>query len=154
MCPRSPGFKGRRVRHARRLPWTDHGNLFGAVGFYEAARKKGVKPIIGCEMYVAKTSRHDRDPRRARPHHLILLCENNRGYQNLIKLVSSGYLEGFYYKPRIDKELLAAHSDGLIGLSGCLNGEVSANLLANRYDAAEAAATELGGHIRPGAIFS
>ncbi len=132
---------------------TDHGNLFGAVGFYEAARKKGVKPIIGCEMYVAKTSRHDRDPRRARPHHLILLCENNRGYQNLIKLVSSGYLEGFYYKPRIDKELLAAHSDGLIGLSGCLNGEVSANLLANRYDAAEAAATELGDIFGPERFF-
>ena len=122
---------------------TDHGNLFGAVGFYEAARKRGVKPIIGCEMYVAKTSRHDRDPRTARPHHLIVLCENQTGYQNLIKLVSAGYLEGFYYKPRIDKELLAAHSEGLIGLSGCLNGEVSANLLADHYDVAEEAAGEL-----------
>ena len=122
---------------------TDHGNLFGAVGFYDAARKKGVKPIIGCEMYVSKTSRHDRDPRTARPHHLIVLCENLRGYQNLIKLVSAGYLEGFYYKPRIDKEVLAAHSEGLIGLSGCLNGEVSANLLQNRYDVAEGAAGEL-----------
>lgn len=122
---------------------TDHGNLFGAVAFYDAAHKKGVKPIIGCEMYVSKTSRHDRDPRTARPHHLILLCENVRGYQNLIKLVSAGYLEGFYYKPRIDKEVLAAHSEGLIGLSGCLNGEVSANLLQNRYDVAEEAAGEL-----------
>ena len=132
---------------------TDHGNLFGAVGFYEAAKKKGVKPIIGCEMYVSKTSRHDRDPRTARPHHLILLCENARGYENLIKLVSSGYLEGFYYKPRIDKELLAAHSEGLIGLSGCLNGEVSANLLANRYDVAEEAASELHDIFGPDRFF-
>ena len=123
---------------------TDHGNLFGAIGFYEAARKKGVKPIIGCEMYVSKTSLHDRDPRTARPHHLILLCENLRGYQNLIKLVSTSYLEGFYYKPRIDKELLAAHSDGLIGLSGCLNGEVSSKLLTGDYAAAEEAAGVFG----------
>jgi DNA polymerase-3 subunit alpha len=119
---------------------TDHGNLFGAVGFHDAAVKAGVKPIIGCEMYVSKTSRHERDPRTARANHLILLCENDKGYQNLIKLVSAGYLEGFYYKPRIDKEILAEHSEGLIALSGCLNGEVSANLLANRYDEAEEAA--------------
>jgi DNA polymerase-3 subunit alpha len=122
---------------------TDHGNLFGTVGFYEAARSAGVKPIIGCEMYVATGSRHDRDPRSRRPHHLIVLCENERGYQNLIKLVSLGYLEGFYYKPRIDKELLASHSEGLIGLSGCLNGEVSSHLVSGRYDAAEEAAGEL-----------
>ena len=122
---------------------TDHGNLFGAVGFYQAAKSAGVKPIIGCEMYVSTGSRHDRDPRSKRSHHLIVLCENVRGYQNLIKLVSIGYLEGFYYKPRIDKEILAAHSEGLIGLSGCLNGEVSANLLAQRYDAAEDAAGQL-----------
>ncbi len=132
---------------------TDHGNLFGAVGFYEAAKKKGIKPIIGCEMYVSKTSRHDRDPRRARPHHLILLCENARGYQNLIELVSTGYLEGFYYRPRIDKEILATHSEGLIALSGCLNGEVSANLLANRYDAAEEAAGELSDIFGPEQFF-
>ncbi len=132
---------------------TDHGNLFGALGFYEAAKKRGVKPIIGCEMYISKTSRHDRDPRTARPHHLILLCENARGYQNLIKLVSAGYLEGFYYKPRVDKELLGAHSEGLIGLSGCLNGEVSANLLANRYDVAEEAASELRDIFGPDRFF-
>ena len=132
---------------------TDHGNLFGAVGFYNTAKKHGVKPIIGCEMYVAKTSRHDRDPRTARPHHLIVLCENERGYRNLVKLVSSGYLEGFYYKPRIDKEVLAAHSEGLIGLSGCLNGEVSANLLARQYDAAENAAGELRDIFGPDRFF-
>ena len=107
------------------LAITDHGGLYGAIDFYQTARAADVVPIIGCEMYVAKSSRHDRDPRTARPHHLIVLCENTTGYQNLIKLVSAGYLEGFYYKPRIDKEILAAHSEGLIGLSGCLNGEQS-----------------------------
>ena len=121
---------------------TDHGNLFGAIGFYEAARKAGDKPIIGCEMYVAKTNRLDRDPASGRPHHLIVLCENERGYQNLIKLVSKGYLEGFYYKPRIDKELLREHSEGLIALSACLNGEVAANLLAGRIELAEKCAAE------------
>src|SRR5438552_2379209 len=121
---------------------TDHGNLFGAVGFYEAANKAGVKPIIGCEMYVAKTNRFDRDPASGRPHHLILLCENEKGYQNLVKLVSKGYLEGFYYKPRIDKELLREHHEGLIGLSACLNGEVSSNVLSGRVEQAEKAAVE------------
>ncbi len=121
---------------------TDHGNLFGAIGFYEAAKKAGVKPIIGCEMYVSKTSRHDRDPASGRPNHLIVLCENEKGYQNLVKLVSKGYLEGFYYKPRIDKELLLEHREGLIGLSACLNGEVSANVLAGRIEQAEKAAAE------------
>jgi len=121
---------------------TDHGNLFGAIGFYNAANKAGIKPIIGCEMYIAKTSRHDRDPAGGRPHHLIVLCENERGYRNLVKLVSKGYLEGFYYKPRIDKEILSEHSEGLIGLSACLNGEVASNLLAGRIDQAERAAAE------------
>jgi len=121
---------------------TDHGNLFGAIGFYEAAKKAGVKPIIGCEMYVSRTSRSDRDPASGRPHHLIVLCENEKGYQNLVKLVSKGYLEGFYYKPRVDKELLREHSEGLIGLSACLNGEVSANVLAGRVEQAEKAASE------------
>jgi len=121
---------------------TDHGNLFGAIGFYEATTKYGVKPIIGCEMYIAKTSRFDRDPASGRPHHLIVLCENEKGYQNLVKLVSKGYLEGFYYKPRIDKELLSQHSEGLIGLSACLNGEVASNVLGGRADQAERAAGE------------
>ena len=121
---------------------TDHGNLFGAIGFYDAATKAGVKPIIGCEMYVAKTDHKDRDPSRGRPHHLIVLCENERGYQNLVKLVSKAYLDGFYYKPRVDKALLREHSEGLIGLSACLNGEVSSNVLAGRVDEAEKAASE------------
>lgn len=121
---------------------TDHGNLFGAIGFYEEMTKAGVKPIIGCEVYISKTNRFDRDPASGRPHHLILLCENEKGYKNLVKLVSHGYLDGFYYKPRIDKELLAAHSEGLIGMSACLNGEVASNLLMGRFDAAEKAASE------------
>ena len=121
---------------------TDHGNLFGAIGFYEAAQRAGVKPIIGCEMYVAKTHHKDRDPSSGRPHHLILLCENERGYRNLVKLVSKGYLDGFYYKPRVDKDLLRQHSDGLIALSACLNGEVSANVLTGRIEQAEKAASE------------
>jgi DNA polymerase-3 subunit alpha len=121
---------------------TDHGNLFGAIGFHNAATKAGVKPIIGCEMYVAKTNHRDRDPSAGRPHHLIVLCENDKGYQNLVKLVSKAYLDGFYYKPRVDKELLTEHSEGLIGLSACLNGEVSSNVLMGRLDIAERAASE------------
>ena len=121
---------------------TDHGNLFGAIGFYDAATKAGVKPIIGCEMYVAKTDHKDRDPAKGRPHHLIVLCENERGYQNLVKLVSKAYLDGFYYKPRVDKALLQQHSEGLIGLSACLNGEVSSNVLMGRVDQAEEAAVQ------------
>src|SRR2546427_530438 len=121
---------------------TDHGNLFGAIGFYEATTKYGVKPILGCELYIEKTSRFDRDPASGRPYHLIVLCENERGYKNLVKLVSKGYLEGFYYKPRIDKDLLSQHSEGLIGLSACLNGEVASNVLGGRADQAERAAGE------------
>ncbi len=104
---------------------TDHGNLFGAVDFYKAAKKAGIKPIIGCEVYVAARSRFDKvygvDSER---HHLVLLCKNETGYQNLIKMVSSAWVDGFYTKPRIDRELLEKHHDGLIALSACLAGEV------------------------------
>jgi len=119
---------------------TDHGNLFAAIKFYDAALKRGVKPIIGCEVYVAGTNRFDRSPDADRPHHLIVLCENERGYRNLIKLASAAFLEGYYYKPRIDKDLLARHADGLLGLSGCLRGEVAVALIADRYEAARQAA--------------
>ena len=122
---------------------TDHGNLFGAIKFYEAARKRGIKPIIGCEVYVAGTNRFDRSPDADRPYHFVLLCENEKGYRNLVKLVSSAYTEGFYYKPRIDKDLLASHSEGLIGLSACLRGEVAVALTAERYDAARQTAHDL-----------
>jgi DNA polymerase III subunit alpha len=122
---------------------TDHGNLFGAIQFYDAALKRGLKPIIGCEAYVAPASRLDRSVDSDRPNHLVLLCENERGYRNLVKLASSAYTEGFYYKPRIDKGLLAQHSEGLIGLSACLRGEVTATLLEDRYDAARQSAYDL-----------
>lgn len=106
---------------------TDHGNMFGAIEFYRKAKEAGVKPIIGCEAYMALGSRHaKKDSGLAHNdyYHLILLARNLTGYQNLIKLVSKGYLEGFYYKPRIDKELLKLHHDGIIALSGCLSGEI------------------------------
>src|SRR6266513_2773174 len=132
---------------------TDHGNLFGAIGFYEAAKKAGVKPIIGCEMYVAKTNRFDRDPASGRPHHLIVLCENEKGYQNLVKLVSKGYHEGFYYKPRIDKELLREHREGLIVLSSCLKGEVSQSLAGGNYTKAKDAALQYKDILGPDNFF-
>ena len=115
---------------------TDHGNLFAAVKFYEAAQKAGIKPIIGCEMYVAQGSRHSRSE-QDRYNHLLLLCQDQTGYRNLSKLVSASHLEGFYYKPRVDKELLAEHSRGLICLSACLRGEVAEALAAEQYDAAK-----------------
>jgi DNA polymerase-3 subunit alpha len=115
---------------------TDHGNLFGAVEFYNSAKEKGVHPVIGCEVYVSQqghTSRSDTD----RYNHLVLLCENQEGYRNLLKLVSTAFLEGFYYKPRIDKDLLAQHSKGLIALSACLRGDINETLLASRYEEAK-----------------
>ena len=97
---------------------TEHGNMFSAVSFYKEAKKAGIKPIIGCEVYVARESRFDKNPDRTSPgwgnNHLVLLAQNYDGYLNLIKLVTAGYLEGFYYRPRIDRELLRQHSDGLI----------------------------------------
>ncbi len=122
---------------------TDHGNLFGAVKFYNAAKKHGIKPIIGCEVYVASSNRFDRSPDADRPNHLVLLCQDDRGYRNLVKLASSAYTEGYYYKPRIDKDLLSRHSEGLIGLSACLRGEVACALTAERYDAARQSANDL-----------
>src|SRR5881296_1486777 len=107
---------------------TDHGNLFGAIDFYLAAQKAGIKPILGCELYVAPGSRRERgsqDGGYEGANHLTVLVRNRAGYRNLVKLVSKAYLEGFYYKPRVDRELLAQHADGLVVLSGCLNSEVS-----------------------------
>ena len=106
---------------------TDHGNLFGAIDFYRAMKDVDVKPIIGCEVYCAIESRFSRKPARgvqSGSNHLVLLVKNGQGYKNLIKLVSSGYLEGFYYAPRIDKELLREHAEGLVCLSACVSGEI------------------------------
>jgi DNA polymerase-3 subunit alpha len=111
---------------------TDHGNLFGAVEFYNQAASKGVHPVVGCEMYVAQSSLTDRSE-QSRYNHLVLLCENQEGYRNLIQLVSTGYLDGFYYKPRVDKDVLARHSKGLICLSACLRGDIAESLLDGKY---------------------
>jgi len=123
---------------------TDHGNLFGAIQFYAAAEKHGIKPIIGCEVYVAKENRLKKEGGGDQSNHLVLLAENLQGYKNLSRLVSLGFLEGFYYKPRIDKSLLSQHSEGLIALSACLKGAVPQKLLSERFDAAlkEAAALQ------------
>jgi len=125
------------------LAITDHGVMYGAIQFYKEAIRQGVKPIIGCEMYVAQQSRFDRSlQRKETPHHLILLVKNNEGYKNLIKLVTLSYLEGFYYKPRVDKEILRKHSDGLIALSACLKGEISQCILRNDIKGAKEVALD------------
>lgn len=128
----------------REMALTDHGSMYGAVEFYNKAAKAKVKPIIGFEAYVAPGSRHDRDSKGIKDasYHLTLLAKNFTGYQNLSRLCSIGYLEGFYYRPRVDKEVLREHSEGIIALSGCLSGEVSRNCLNERVDEAEAAARE------------
>jgi len=123
------------------IAMTDHGNLFGAVEFYTEAKKHGVHPVIGCEVYVAQQGQKNKSDSN-RYNHLVLLCENETGYRNLIQLVSSGYLDGFYYKPRIDKDLLSRHSEGLIALSACLRGDINETLLADRFDEAKRLAYE------------
>src|SRR5437762_10202410 len=122
---------------------TDHGNLFGAIEFYQEAIRAGVKPIIGCEAYIAPGSHKDRPAsRRDAAYHFTLLAENETGYRNLVKLVTAAHLDGFHYAPRIDKELLAAHSAGLIGLSGCLASEINSAIQANNVDKAKQSAAE------------
>src|SRR5437667_2318117 len=122
---------------------TDHGNLFGAIEFYQEAQRAGVKPIIGCEAYIAPGSHKDRPAsRRDAAYHITLLAENDTGYRNLVKLVTAGHLDGFHYAPRIDKELLAARSSGLIGLSGCLAGEVNSAIQANNIEKAKQSAAQ------------
>lgn len=117
---------------------TDHGSMYGVMDFYKMAKKEGIKPIIGCEVYVAKRSRFDKVREfDSEIYHLILLCKNNAGYQNLIKMVSQSFIEGFYNKPRIDEALLRQHSDGLIALSACLAGAIPRALNRNDYDAAK-----------------
>lgn len=123
------------------LAITDHGTMFGVIDFYREAKKAGIKPILGCEVYLAKRSRFQKEAKKDdSQYHLLLLAENETGYKNLMKLVSAGYIEGFYYKPRIDRELLAAHSEGLIGMSACLAGEIPTNILSGQIEAAKEAA--------------
>jgi DNA polymerase III subunit alpha len=121
---------------------TDHGNIFGAVAFHHAAQEAGVKPILGCELYICRKDDHRAAPEGDSYNHLIVLAENDEGYRNLVKIVSEASLHGFYYKPRVSKKFLAEHAGGLIGLSACLKGEVAERLTEGKYDAArEVAAT-------------
>src|SRR3712207_5031667 len=114
---------------------TDHGSMFGVIDFYKKCKKEGIKPIIGCEVYVAPRKLDQKDSILDKySSHLILLAETNEGYENLIKIVSNSFVDGFYYKPRTDKEELRKYSEGIICLSACLNGEVAKALLARRYD--------------------
>jgi len=118
------------------LAITDHGNMYGAIDFYVTAKEAGIRPIIGCEIYVAETHYQSRTTNEKAPYHLTLLVKNHEGYRNLIQLVTKAHLEGFYYKPRVDKVLLAQHSTGLVALSGCMQGELPRLILEGRYDEA------------------
>ncbi len=135
---------------------TDHGNIFGAYQFVKVAKKAGIRPIVGCEVYVAPGDHRDKTAARGRErnyHHLVLLAENQVGYHNLVWLVSQGYLEGFYYKPRISKAVLADHAEGLIGLSACLSGEVAQRLIGRDPTGAQRVAEEYGEIFGPGNFF-
>jgi DNA polymerase-3 subunit alpha len=141
--------------HATKMPAvaiTDHGNLYGAIDFYKAASQRGIKPIIGCETYIAPGSRLDKKSSNARDaaYHLVLLAKDDVGYKNLIKLVSEAHLNGFYYKPRIDKEILAQHSKGLIGLTSCLKGEVPNHIANDQLQQAKDALDEYRHIFAPG----
>ncbi len=123
---------------------TDHGVMYGVIDFYRAARAAGIKPILGCEVYVAPNSRFDREISGGedRYYHLVLLAENNKGYANLMKIVSKGFVEGYYYKPRVDKQVLREYSEGIIALSACLAGEVQRYLMKGLYEDAKKSALE------------
>lgn len=133
---------------------TDHGVLYGAVRFYKACVAEGIKPIIGCEVYVARRTRFDKDGKRdSSGHHLVLLVKNDEGYRNLIQMVSLGFTEGFYSRPRIDKDLLRAHSEGLVALSGCVAGEIPQKILEGDLAGAKAAALELRDIFEPDSFY-
>ena len=135
-------FKRAKEYQMPAVAMTDHGNIFGAIDFYQHARKYGIKPIIGCELYVAPRSRFDKNAQAAGEgsQHLLVLVKDSEGYKNLMRLVTAAYLEGFYYRPRVDKELLTSCSEGLIGLSACLHGEIGSLLLKKNKEAAVAVA--------------
>jgi DNA polymerase-3 subunit alpha len=137
------------------LALSDHGNLFGAIEFYKECRKVGIKPIIGCEVYLAPGSRFDRKANSAKEAstHFLLLAKNEIGYRNLVKLVSTAHLDGMYYKPRIDKEVLEQHKEGLIGTSACLAGEVARHIMAGRMKDAEKSIDEFKHIFAPGDFY-
>ena len=136
------------------LAITEHGNMFSSIMFHDQARKRGINPLLGCEVYVAPGDRRTKSGTPGETaNHLVLLAETLQGYHNLIKLVSAGYTEGFYYKPRIDKELLAQHSAGLIGLSSCLKGEVATGIRTEQQQKALTAAATYRDILGPGNFF-
>ena len=128
---------------------TDHGYMYGTIKFYKACKEAGIKPIIGCEIYVAKRTLHDKEPQDKEYNHLILLAENETGYKNLMKIVSIANLEGYYYKPRTDLALLEKYHEGLICLSACVNGYVSEPLMRNEEETAEQRAIKLSNIFGP-----
>ena len=133
---------------------TDHGAMYGAIEFYKKAKAKRIKPILGCEIYLAKRTMRDREPRiDDEKYHLVLLVKDKTGYQNLIQLVTKAWLEGFYYKPRVDKDLLREYSEGLIGLSACLAGEIPRAIAANKIDQAEKLALQYQEIFGPGNFY-
>ena len=127
------------------LAITDHGVMYGVIDFYKKAKEVGIKPILGCEIYVAPGSRFDREQGRGedRYYHLVLLAENNQGYKNLMKIVTRGFTEGYYYKPRVDYEVLEKYHEGIIALSACLAGEIPNKILKEDFDGARAAANKM-----------
>ena len=136
------------------LAITDHGAMFGVIDFYKECKKQGIKPIIGCEVYTAARSLSDKEADRDKYQgHLVLLAKDEQGYKNLIKLVSIGYIKGYYYKPRIDKEVLRQHSEGLIALSACLAGNIQHALLSGNYEAGKQEARELKEIFGPGNFY-
>src|SRR5258706_411641 len=144
--------------HACKMPaiaMTDNGSMYGAVEFYKTASEAGLKPIIGCESYIAPGSRLGKKTSSARDaaFHLILLAKDETGYKNLVKLISAAHLEGFYYKPRIDKEILAQHSKGLIGFTSCLKGEVPNKIKDDQLNQAKAALDEYRHIFEPGDFY-
>lgn len=121
---------------------TDHGSMFGVIDFYKEATKRGIKPILGCEVYISIGKYTEKNPREKDQYHLVLLAENNTGYLNLMKIVSEGYVNGFYYKPRVDYDVLRKYSEGIIGLSACLGGEIQKKILNGNLAGAKKAALE------------
>ncbi|HEY9127187.1 MAG TPA: DNA polymerase III subunit alpha, partial [Acidobacteriaceae bacterium] len=132
---------------------TDHGNIYGAVHFFDAAKKKGIKPILGCELYVCKKEDHRSDPSGDKYNHLLVLAQDEEGYRNLIRITSEASVHGFYKKPRISKQYLASHAKGLIGFSGCLSGELSEFLIKKDYESARAVAGQYEGIFGRGNFF-
>src|ERR1700722_14110941 len=132
------------VKHVEKIgqkavAMTDHGNIYGAVHFFDAAKKKNIKPILGCELYICKNEDHRAAGEGDKYNHLLVLAESEEGYRNLVRLTSEAALHGFYKKPRISKNFLAKHVKGLIGFSGCLAGEVAQHVMEDHYDLAKAA---------------